>query len=241
MKKLIRSATVASLLLTLFLGMIPKVSAAYGEVIFHGKSEKFSFKPGSGYTSTDMFGGFKNAMPGDTLSESITVTNRSWDGDYIKLYLRAVPHNAENPLSYSEHFEQIDGKDQSGIPGRRDETAFSSDDFLSQLILRIDDGERVFYEDSLSASGILTDGIYLGFLRRYHSQKLNLELEVPAHLDNRYANRVGEVDWIFTAEVFEEYGKTDVPKTGDRILAAVSCMSLSVFLLAMISIHRKRR
>ena len=58
---------------------------------------------GSGYTDTDLFGNFKNVMPGDELTENITIKNNVSGFDYVKLYIRAEAHDEEgNPLTYSE-------------------------------------------------------------------------------------------------------------------------------------------
>lgn len=238
-----RICAVASLLLIIFLfcSGIPAAQAADGRVIFRGGEEKFSFAPGSGYTVTDLFPGFKDVMPGDILTKTITVSNQSRQQGIVRLYLRAVPHGPGNPLSYSGSFEDIDGKDQTGIPYQRDETVNSMADFLSQLTLRVFHGTKLVSENALSDSGSMLDGIYLGTLKRYEDLALRLELEVPAELDNRYARRVGETDWVFTAEVFEKTGNPDVPKTGDMILAAVVIMTISGLLFLLILLTGRRR
>ena len=74
---------------------------------------------GSGYTDTDLFDNFKNVMPGDELTEDITIKNNVTGFDYVKLYIRAVPHDAQgNPLTYDEEFENADGKDQANVDRR---------------------------------------------------------------------------------------------------------------------------
>ena len=47
---------------------------------------------GSGYTDTDLFNNFKDVMPGDERTETITIKNSVNGFDYVKLYIRAVPH-----------------------------------------------------------------------------------------------------------------------------------------------------
>lgn len=237
-----RICAVTSLLLIIFLfcGGIPAAQAAGGRVAFRGAEEKFSFAPGSGYTVTDLFPGFKDVMPGDVLTQTLAVRNQSRQRGVVKLYLRAVPHGSGNSLSYSGSFEDSDGKDQSGIPHQRDETVNSMSDFLSQLTLRVFHGTKLVSENALSDSGSMMDGVYLGTLERYEGLDLILELEVPAELDNRYARRVGETDWIFTAEVFENAKEPDVPKTGDMILAAIVIMSISGLLFLLILLTGRR-
>lgn len=238
MRRFVRHLSIMLLMVCLFTGMIPRASAAWGSVVFHGKDDKFTMEPGSGYSSTDLFSGFKDAMPGDVLTEVITITNRSWDGDYIKLYLRTQPHDTDNPLSYKETYEQIDGKDQTRTPGKREETLVSTGDFLSKLVLRIYSGNTLIHE---SSPGNAEETIFLGILRRNQSTELHLELEVPVTLGNTYANRVGEVDWIFTAESFSDPGKPDIPKTGDMIFAAVIIMGISALLFLLILLAGRRR
>ena len=75
---------------------------------------------GSGYTDTDLFGNFKNVMPGDELTENITIKNNVSGFDYVKLYIRAVPHDEQgNPLTYDEKFENEDGKDRQNVSATR--------------------------------------------------------------------------------------------------------------------------
>ena len=82
---------------------------------------------GSGYTDTDLFDNFKNVMPGDERTEAITIKNNVTGYDYVKLYIRAVPHDEQgNPLTYSETYENEDGKDQANAAGERDETVARS-------------------------------------------------------------------------------------------------------------------
>lgn len=54
---------------------------------------------GSGYTDTDLFGNFKNVMPGDELTENITIKNNVSGFDYVKLYIRAEAHDEEGTRS----------------------------------------------------------------------------------------------------------------------------------------------
>ena len=88
------------------------------------------------------------------------------------------------------------------------------EDFLSQLTMRIYNGEELIYESSPDEAGALADNVFIGALNPGETSQLRVELDVPAELDNRYANRVGEVDWVFLAEGIE-YGKLTVHKVWD--------------------------
>ena len=163
---------------------------------------------GSGYTDTDLFGSFKNVMPGDELTEDVTVKNSVNGFDYVKLYIRAVPHDEQgNPLTYKEAFENADGKDKEGIDGERDETVATMADFLAQLsmdvyLVNADNTKETIFSASPDKSAQLTDSVLLGTFAKGESAKLQAVLRVPAELGNEYANRVGEVDWLFTVEGF---------------------------------------
>ena len=71
--------------------LILMVSGAVAEssVRYEGGAEEFVFLPGSTESDTDLFTSFKNVLPGDVLTQHITVENTS--GKSIRLYLRADP------------------------------------------------------------------------------------------------------------------------------------------------------
>ena len=103
-----------SLILSIVLMLFAAIPAfaADSNVTYACEADKFIFEPGTGYSPTDLFDNFKNIMPGDKVTESITITNKASDCDYVKVYLRAVAHDEEgNPLTYDEAFEAADGKD----------------------------------------------------------------------------------------------------------------------------------
>lgn len=163
---------------------------------------------GSGYTDTDLFDNFKNVMPGDERTEAITIKNNVTGYDYVKLYIRAVPHDEQgNPLTYSETYENEDGKDQANAEGERDETVATMADFFSKLsmdvyLVNADGTKETIFSASPDKSAQLTDNVLLGTFAKGQSAKLEAVLTVPAEFGNEYANRVGEVDWLFTVEGF---------------------------------------
>ena len=148
-------------------------------------------QPGSVYTETDLFDNFKNVMPGDTLSQKITITNDIDECDYIKVYMRAYAHDEEgNPLS-----ENV---------AATGETVATMTDFLAQLSMKIYHGEALIYEASPDELDGLAENVLLGEFRQGESTELRVELVVPIELGNEYASRVGEVDWLFTVEGFDD-------------------------------------
>ena len=205
MKKLLSLVMIAAALAAL---TVPAL-AADSVVRREGTSGLVIETVGSGYTDTDLFGSFKNVMPGDELTEDITVKNSVNGFDYVKLYIRAVPHDEQgNPLTYDEEFENSDGKDKQNIEGMRDETVATMADFLAQLsmdvyLVNADGTKQSIFSASPDKSAQLTDSVLLGTFAKGESAKLQAVLHVPAEqLGNEYANRVGEVDWLFTVEGF---------------------------------------
>lgn len=215
MKRTFRNLSSLLLALVMILSLSVTAFAADSSITFKGAQEGFDFQPGSQYTATDLFDSFKDVMPGDKLTETIQIKNEASDCDYIKLYMRAVVHDENgNPLTYSETFENTDGKDQANVDGQRDETVATMQDFLSQLTMRIYNGDELIYEASPDEAGALVNNVLLGTLSKGESLNLKVELDVPIELGNEYANRVGEVDWVFLAECFE-YEKLTVHKAWD--------------------------
>ena len=207
----------SSLLLALVMVFSMSVTAfaADSTITFKGLQEGFEAQPGSEYTDTDLFQNFKNVMPGDKLTETIQIKNEATDCDYIKVYMRAVVHDENgNPLTYSEAFENTDGKDQANVAGQRDETVATMQDFLKQLTMRIYNGEDLIYNSTPDQAGALANNVFLGTLTKGEALTLKVELDVPIEMGNEYANRVGEVDWIFLVEGIE-YEKLTVHKVWD--------------------------
>lgn len=149
------------------------------------------FSPGTYYSDTDLFPGFKGVMPGDVLSQEIGIKNQAEDFDYIRVYMQALPHDEDdNPLS-----PEVEA---SG------ETVASMQDFLSQLMMSVYNEGVLIYQDSPDQPGSLADALFLGQLPFGESLSLRVELEVPISLSSDYMDRVGEVDWLFIVEGFEK-------------------------------------
>lgn len=215
MKRIRKNISSLLLALAVVISLGVTAFAADFTITFNGAKDGFDFQPGSEYTATDLFDNFKNVMPGDHLTETVQVKNAARDCDYIKLYLRAVVHDENgNLLTYSEAYEAVDGKDQAGVAGQRDETVATMQDFLSRLTMRIYNGEKLIYEASPEEAGALVNNVLLGTLSTGETLTLKVELDVPVELGNEYANRVGEVDWVFLAEAIE-YEKLTVHKVWD--------------------------
>lgn len=181
-----------SLVLTLVLvvALAAPAFAATASITYKGQKDQFVFDP-----STDLFRNFKGVMPGDTLEQSITFTNKSTDSNYVKLYVRAVAHDTSNPLTK---------------PVKDNETIPSMEDFLSQLDMEVYCGKKQIFKASPDELGGMKNKVLLGTFKKNASATLTVKLNVPIELGNEYANRMGEVDWIFTVEAFK-----GTPSTSD--------------------------
>lgn len=180
--------------------------AAESTITYKGRSagNMIEFAPGSLYTKTDLFENMKDVMPGDTRTEIVTIKNEYSGCDYIKVYMRAVLHDEDNNLISPKVMEELIAR-QADSENAEDqamsELAYMND-FLKQLKLTVKNGEKTVYEghpDSLE-TGFENGNVALGTLRRNKSMTLDVVLEVPLEMDNRYADRIGEVDWIFVVE-----------------------------------------
>ena len=228
MKKTMKTIASLAMMLVLLLGL-GATAYADGTVNYQGGAEKFVFLPGSSYTDTDLFDGFKGVMPGDTLTQTVEVRNRFLGTGSVRIYLRAVAHDEqENPLS--------------SAVAASGETVATMSDFLSQLYMEVWQGDKCIYTGSPDELDGLKNNVLLGTIPRFKSTTLTVKLQVPAELGNEYANRVGEVDWVFTAEELDPQGN---PKTGDTsnltlwIVVMVVCLA-AVAVVAFLILKKKK-
>lgn len=230
-----RKMKISFSLLTVVILVLSLGAAALAEgasVSYEGGAEQFVFLPGSEYTDTDLFEGFKGVMPGDILTQKITVTNNHPGTDTVKIYMRAQVHGelAGNPLSESVAAQ---------------ESVVSMTDFLSQLSMTVKQGDKVIYQAAPSELDGLAQNVLLGSFAAGESTELTVELKVPAELGNQYAERIGEVDWVFTAEEVPAptTAKPEQPKTGDTtsLILWIVLAGAALALLAALVFARVRQ
>ena len=223
MKKTLKTISALALVLVLLLGM--SVTAfAESKVTYEGGAEKFVFLPGSEYTETDLFENFKGVMPGDVITQEITVRNNYTKAEKVNIYLRAVVHDEQgNPLS-----EEV----------ARTEDLVSMQDFLSQLTMTVKQGDKVLFSASPDELDGLKENVLLGTFPGKSYTKLVVELSVPIELGSEYANRVGEVDWVFTAE---EVTKTIQTGDDSDLILWAALMTLSLVTAAGVILPLKRK
>ena len=208
MKKII------SLLITLALLLSSAVTAfaADGKVTYSGNAGKFVFEPGSEHSLTDLFPNFKGVMPGDTLTQKITVKNDADNKVKVKIYMR----------SQGAHEDSVE--------------------FLSRLGLKVAKSEEnsmaYMFDAAANETAQLTEWVCLGTLYSGGEVNLDVTLDVPVELPNEFQNNIGYLDWEFMIEEFPiEPGDPEPPKTGDSsttewwIALMISALALGITLL----------
>lgn len=196
-------------LIALLLVCIPTNVFAQGNITYAGTSEKFIHT-----NSNDIFENFKNVMPGDKITEQITIDNATSNEVKIKLYMRSL--------------------------GATEETK----DFLSKLNLTVDKvNDTNLFKGPASEPTSLTEWIYLGTIYSGGKVTLDVTLEVPIELSNEYQDKVGYIDWQFKVEelpISPDDPKN--PSTLDNINAYLILGSVSLLtLLILIIIFLKKK
>jgi len=229
-----------SLLMALMLVMSLAVPASATATI---RRNGITVSPGSAYHDTDLFGAdFKNLMPGDSVDQIIRINGNfsRFSEDSLRITIKGIPHDTENPLRYSENQEQIEGKDDTDVDNNgRDETIATMEAFLAQLDMKITNVKtgRVLLEGK--ASQLMKSETVK--IRNGQNIQLLVELDVPITMGNEFARRVGEIDWQITVEAFDD-PSVDNPKTGDYIMMAVAVMAVSAAaLIVILAVKRKKK
>ena len=213
MKKIITLFVV----LVLALSSVLPVYASEGKVTYSGNAGNFVFEPGSDHSLTDLFPNFKSVMPGDTLTQKITVKNDADNKVKVKIYIRSLGAHED------------------------------SKEFLSQLGLKVqksEDNEMAYMFDAAAdETAQLTDWVYLGMLYSGGEVNLDVTLNVPTSLDNEFQNKIGYLDWEFMIEEFPvEEGDPKPPQTGDNSHMGLwfALMISSLAMLIILLVWRKK-
>lgn len=210
--------TMLSLLLALVMALSLSVSAfaadPTADIVYKGKDKLLITPKTTEFTTTDLFGGFKGVMPGDTLEETITFKNETTTSRsrYVKLYIKAIPHDAAN---------------------QPEDTAITDvakmNAFLAQLEMTVTQDGKEIYRSSPDQPAQLTENVLLGTFKKGEGTTLTVTLTVPAALGNEIADMHGEVDWQFIAE---EYTSGSTPSTTPGTLIQTGQLNWPIAVLA---------
>ena len=177
--------------LALLLSSTVTVFAADGKVTYSGNAGNFVFEPGSDHSLTDLFPNFKGVMPGDTLTQKITVKNNADNKVKVKIYIRSL----------GAHEDSVEFLSQLGL-----KVAKSSDNEMAYM-----------FDAAANETAQLTDWVCLGTLYSGGEVNLDVTLNVPASLDNEYQSKIGYLDWEFMIQEFLiEDTDPKPPQTGDN-------------------------
>jgi hypothetical protein len=180
---------IVTLLLVLSLLCALPVSAENGQVIYSGDAGDFIFAPGSEESLTDLFPNFKNVMPGDSLTQTITVRNDASKKVKVKIYVRSLG------------------------------AAPDSEEFLSQLHMKVahaPENEMAYmFDAAANEMGGMEEWQLLGTLYSGGEVNLNVILEVPVTLDNKFQQQIGFLDWEFRIGEYPIEPTDPQPPTGD--------------------------
>ena len=213
MKKII---TILITLAVLFSSTVT-VFAADGKVTYSGNAGNFVFEPGSEHSLTDLFPNFKGVMPGDTLTQKITVKNDADNKVKVKIYIRSL----------GAHEDSVE--------------------FLSRLGLKVAKSEEnkmaYMFDAAANEAAQLTDWVCLGTLYSGGEVNLDVTLNVPTSLDNEFQNKIGYLDWEFMIEEFPiEEGDPKPPQTGDNSNMGLwfTIMICSLIMMIILLVWRKK-
>ena len=201
----------------LLLSSTVTVFAADGKVTYSGNAGNFVFEPGSEHSLTDLFPNFKGVMPGDTLTQKITVKNDADNKVKVKIYMRSLGAHED------------------------------SKEFLSQLGLKVkkssDNDMAYMFDAAANETAQLTDWVCLGTLYSGGEVNLDVTLNVPVELPNEYQNKIGYLDWEFMIEEFPvEPDDPKPPQTGDNsnMVLWLALMLCSGAMLIILLFWRKK-
>ena len=201
----------------LLLSSTVTVFAADGKVTYSGNAGNFVFEPGSDHSLTDLFPNFKGVMPGDTLTQKITVKNDAANNVKVKIYIRSLGAHED------------------------------SKEFLSKLALKVTKSEEnemaYMFDATADKTAQLTDWVCLGTLYSGGEVNLDVILNVPVELPNEYQNKIGYLDWEFMIEEFPvEPDDPKPPQTGDNSNMGLwfAIMICSLLMLIILLVWRKK-
>lgn len=105
----------------LLLACMSAGALAASSVTYEGGAEKFVFLPGSEYSDSDLFENFKGVLPGDTLTQKISVVNDTTGK--VRIYMRAEPINETDEAFLSQLGLTVEARSSEIFDAAASETA----------------------------------------------------------------------------------------------------------------------
>lgn len=214
MKKALNKLLIITVILSLAVGLSVSV-AAEGTVTYDGTAKEFIFAPGSEHSLTDLFSDFKNVMPGDTLTQTVSIKNTVDKNVKINIYMRSLGAQA------------------------------GSEEFLGQLGLDVAYSGKPEMEKMFSApadqTAQLTDWVLLGTVYSGGIIDLDVTLSVPVELGNDFQDAIGYLDWQFKVEELPVEPDDPLPPTGDTSLMPLYIMLMILSAAAIVLFIAKKR
>ena len=210
MKKLITFFVLLSMLCAMGVN-----SFAAGTVTYDGNAQKFIFAPGSEYSPTDLFPDFHDVMPGDSLTQKVTIINDISNDVKIRLYIRS----------------------KGAVEG--------SEAFLSQMSMTVkQDGDSIMFAAPANQTAQMTDWVYLGTFYSGAEINLDVTLNVPITMGNDFQDAIGSLQWEFKVEELPvDPNDPKPPQTGDDLipmLLAVTSIGALAIVLILIALKRNK-
>lgn len=158
------------------------------------------------YQDKDLFSNMKELMPGDTISNQVTVANTS--SRSVTVYLKAYPEfigSADGLEATRVRTESNGALSTASADGK----TFRSD-ILDQISMTLKLGDEILYQGS--ADGVNPDegyaamvdgdyGISLGSFAANTQETMTIELTLPSPaFDNSFESKFDAVDWVFCVE-----------------------------------------
>ena len=211
MKKKVLAIILAAAMLG---GLMGVVATAEGEptVLFDAKDNTFTIKgvdivtvEGVQNVYPDLFPTMKGMMPGDKVTQAINIEVDNVGSNTVKLYLKAESTDGQPTVKNEEPVKQdnVLVYENNADPVNSDYSALFAEG-LATLTVSYPGKDTEGNDVVLTTDGTLKDGaVELGTFTSDAAKSITVTFELPITADNRAADKIAHLGWVFTAEVIE--------------------------------------